>query len=328
MARVAPGAQIYFSRTKEQAEAYLKDALARGYNRVIAGGGDGTLMTVATAVRREVDAIRARMADPDSDTDPRELYPLPELGVLRLGTGNAVAEMLSAGDPVRDMHKLLGLPTVPLTRLDLLEVEKQSAPFLGFGYDALVLNEYEAVKRAAKSPFMRAMLEGVQGYLYAAFAKAVPKQLFRRRRVVARVMNGGGKVYSVSYSHGLHEVDVGEGELFYSGPITMLSCGTVPMYGFKFTMFPFARILPGFAHLRIARTGLYETLRNLPSVWRGTFSSPTIEEYLVESVRIRFSEPMPLQIGGDAAGYRRDIVLRVHDEPFHVLDLNPLADAA
>jgi hypothetical protein len=107
----------------------------------------------------------------------------------------------------------------------------------------------------------------------------------------------------------------------------MVACGTVPYYGFHFTMFPFARILPGYAHLRVARTGLFEAMRSVRRAWRGTLATPTIDEFLVERIRVRFSEPMPFQIGGDAAGYRKEIEFGVHEEPFQICDLGVLEEA-
>lgn len=314
MAKAAPDAEIVLSNSQDDTKDFVRKALAGGYDRIVSGGGDGTLVTVASMIRNEVASLRASGSK----------LALPELAVLKLGTGNAVADVLSAGDPVKDLRQLANLPDVPSTRLDLLEVENVSAPFCGFGYDALVLNDYVRQKKWAQRAWLKPLFEGVRGYLLAAFTRSIPKTLWRqirRKRTVARVLNESGKVYRVSYSHGLVPVDVKPGGVFYSGPVTMLSAGTIPYYGFRFTMFPFARILPGYAHLRVARAGVWEAARNLRRVWNGTFASPTVEDFLVEKVRIRFNEPMPFQVGGDAAGYRKEVVLGVHEEPFQVFDM-------
>ena len=90
-------------------------------------------------------------------------------------------------------------------------------------------------------------------------------------------------------------------------------------------MFPFARTMSGLMQLRIATTGVGEAIRHLPGIWKGTYESGSIEDYLCEAVQVRFSEPMPFQVGGDAAGYRREITFGVAPEAFRALDLQRAA---
>jgi diacylglycerol kinase family enzyme len=296
----APAASVILTHTREEAECAIRDALSRGFKRIVAGGGDGTVSAIATTIRNQVNEMRA--------TNPT--LPLPELGVLKLGTGNAVADVLGGQRNVADdLRRMSGVPDT--TQLDLIDCEGVQAPFVGFGYDGEILNDFIAMKNAARPALVKKIVGSAPGYLLAAFGRTAPRHIMRKRVVEVRVLNAGKRIFRATQS-GLFARDVAPGALLYQGPITMLSASTVPYYGFKFRMFPFARAVPGLMQLRIATTGVAETT---------TYESGTIEDYLAEAVQIRFSEPMPFQIGGDAAGYRREITFGVAPEAFQALDL-------
>lgn len=314
--KVAPGASVIVTRTREEAEDAIRDALSRGFRRIVAGGGDGTLVAVATTIRNQVNAMRAE--------NPSVVVPLPELGVLKLGTGNAVSDMLGGRSASEDLRRMSTLVAPSTTDLELIDCEGVQAPFVGFGYDAQILNDYVDLKASARGWPMKQLMGGLQGYLVAAFGKSVPKQILRKGEVEVRVINAGGTVYRAT-PHGLFPQDVAPGQVLYQGPIRMLSAGTVPFYGFRFTMFPFARQMPGMMQLRVATTGVGEAVSHLWPIWQGRYESGTIHDYLCEAVQVRFSEPMPFQVGGDAAGYRREITFGVAPEAFRALDLQKAA---
>lgn len=308
----APAASVIVTRTREEAEQAIEEALERGFKRFVAGGGDGTVTAVATTIRHHVQQMRAK--------NPGAQLPLPELGVLKLGTGNAVAELLGGTSAPDDLRRMAESTRPSTTQLDLIDCEGVFSPFVGFGYDAQILNDFIALKEAARFAPWKKLVSTPAGYLIAAFAKSIPAQLLRKSDVEVRVVNAGSRVLRCT-PHGLFERDIAPGQVLYQGPIRMLSAGTVPYYGFRFKMFPYARRVPGLLQLRIATTGIGEAVRNLPSIWRGTHDSASIEDYLLEAVQVRFSEPMPFQVGGDAAGYRREITFGVAPEAFKALDL-------
>lgn len=308
----APAASVIETGTRKEADDAIREALSRGFRRIVAGGGDGTVVAIATTIRNQVNEMRAQ--------NPAQTVSLPELGVLKLGTGNAVADLLGAAHPAEDLRRMASVRIPSTTKLDLIDCEGTQAPFVGFGYDAQILNDFITMKDAAKPAVVKAIVGSAPGYLLAAFGKSVPKQLMRKQDVEVRVINAGARIYRAT-PHGLFPRDVAPGQVLYQGPIRMLSAGTVPYYGFKFKMFPFARVAPGLMQLRIATTGVGEAVRHLVPIWTGKYESGTIEDYLVEAVQVRFSEPMPFQVGGDAAGYRREITFGVAPEAFHALDL-------
>lgn len=308
----APAASVIVTKTREEAETAIEEALHRGFRKIVAGGGDGTLTAVATTIRQQVEAMRA--------ANPGAILPLPEIGVLKLGTGNAVADLLGGTNPSDDLRRMAALTKPSTTSLDLIDCEGVTSPFVGFGYDAQILNDFIFIKDHARPNFVKRFVGTPIGYLIAAFGKSMPAQIMRKREVEVRVINAGSRVVRCT-PHGMFEREVAPGQVLYQGPVRLLCAGTVPFYGFRFKMFPYARKVEGLMQLRISTTGVAEAVRHLPGIWRGTYDTATVEDYLVEAVQVRFSEPMPMQVGGDAVGYRREITLGVAPEAFRALDL-------
>ena len=308
----APSASVIVTNTREEAEIAIEEALKRGFRKIVAGGGDGTLTAVATTIRHHVEAMR--LANPGAN------LPLPELGVLKLGTGNAVSDLLGGTNASEDLRRMAALTEPSTTSLDLIDCEGVTSPFVGFGYDAQILNDFIFIKERARPNIVKRIVGTPPGYLIAAFGKSAPAQIMRKHEIEVRVINAGSRVVRCT-PHGMFEREVAPGQVLYQGPIRMLSAGTVPFYGFRFKMFPYARKVPGLMQLRISTTGVAEAMRHLPAIWRGTYDASSIEDYLVEAVQVRFSEPMPFQVGGDAVGYRREITFGVAPEAFRALDL-------
>ncbi|MEZ4470145.1 MAG: diacylglycerol kinase family protein [bacterium] len=86
---VAPEADVFFTETLEQAKFVTRRVVDSGYGTVVTGGGDGT---VVNTIQDVLDRV---------ETTGRER---PRFGVLRLGTGNAVADFLGARDYARDLR--------------------------------------------------------------------------------------------------------------------------------------------------------------------------------------------------------------------------------
>ena len=86
-------------------ERYVAEAIADGVDTVIAGGGDGTLSEVATALAHR---------DETAET-------LPSLGLLPLGTANDFAS--AAGIPVEPEAALALIRDSAAGRIDLLKLE-------------------------------------------------------------------------------------------------------------------------------------------------------------------------------------------------------------
>lgn len=314
VARVVPPRDLFLSRSMEEARDQVHTVVGRGYQRLLSGGGDGTLMHVITTVDRVVREALSR---------GQEVEP-PEIGVLRLGTGNAVATVLGAGRTTDDVLRHLREDQSTRVYLDMIRSvdDDTLCPFTGIGYDGEILNDYYWFKERARSPLSRLLMQTSLGYLGSFFLRTFPRKLAEigRRKPEARVVSLG-RAYRVEAGDRIVPVD---NELLYEGPVGIVAAGSVPYYGFRFKMFPFAGRMPGFLHLRVASIGAVTAVMNLRQVWSGAFRHPLIQEFLVEEVRVEGERPLPYQLGGDAFGERSTLHLRTGENPVAMAALRPL----
>ena len=113
--------------------------------------------------------------------------------------------------------------------------------------------------------------------------------------------------------------EVPAGSLLYDGPSRLVALSTIPYWGFGARVFPFAEERDDRFSLRIADVGSVEVALHMRSLWRGSYRSDTVHDFLCERVTIHYDEPMPLQIGGDVVG-RRTVVHAALADPIEVVD--------
>ena len=93
-----PPEDLYYSRCFDDARSIARQVLDKGYRTVLTGGGDGTFVGYVNCLfeqARQPSASTARGALKLMPVPAHEIL-MPRFGVLRLGTGNAVAEACSA----------------------------------------------------------------------------------------------------------------------------------------------------------------------------------------------------------------------------------------
>ncbi len=61
-------------------------------------------------------------------------------------------------------------------------------------------------------------------------------------------------------------------------------------------------------------------LKNLPQIWRGQTPPAGMLDFSCDKVAIRFDREMPLQVGGDAEGMRREVILSMASEKMELID--------
>ena len=286
------GGDLFVSRQVEEGPDIARLLINRGYGTVLTGGGDGTFTVMVTEVVRE-----AR----------RQGKPLPRFGFLKLGTGNALAWVVGASGAKR------GSLAVDIQRLRedagsrpvrLVEVENQLAPFCGFGVDAVVLTDYEAVKRSLlKSPLKR-LAGGPVAYAISSVTRSIPSYFFREVPH-CRVINEGADAYRLGAQGSVVGLPIPKGEVIYEGPARIAAVSTIPYYGFGFRAFPYAEEREDRMNLRIATITPVPFVRNFRAIWRGEYENPSyIVDYLVEDCTVELDPPTPFQVGGDAKGMR------------------------
>lgn len=292
---VAPeGADVFFTESLEQARFITRRVVDSGYSTVVTGGGDGTVANT--------------MAQVVAHAEARKL-PVPRFAVLKLGTGNAVADFLGARD-FRD--DLTDLPNARFRPMHLVNVEGTRIPFAGFGWDAYILNNYHRMREAAERFFLsRALFKTVGGYLVAGVGKSVPELVVKRPSWGVRVVNTGGIGLEVDSLTGQVVRRIAPGAVAFEGRVRMACFGTTPFYGFRFNIMPFADRRPGMMHLRLVDMNPISAVRRLPAAWQGRLDHPGVTDLQLTAGRLEFDGPAPFQIAGDAAGERTTLDIAV-----------------
>jgi diacylglycerol kinase family enzyme len=308
LAEIVPAGDLFLSRTLEDAEVFVRTIARRGYGQLFLGGGDGTLVTTLRLLRAAV---------------AKERLDLPAVGVLRLGTGNAMAKAIGAAEPVVDASHVVHKG--PWAQRDVYLVETDDgvlAPFAGMGYDGAVLNDFMALKERVKgSPLLKPIVESVWGYLGAMLMKTLPNEL-RSTMPNLRVTSKSDAVLMMATDRGDVEVVVPAGTPLYEGKAPIISLGAIPYFGYGFTMFPFAGKKPGYMQLRIGSIPIPVILANLwPEIWHGTFRHAKLKDFLVKDVVIESDRALPYQVGGDAGGHRSRVTFQVASEPVKMIAL-------
>ena len=95
-----PPEDLFYSRTFEDARAIARTVLERGYSTVLTGGGDGTFVGYVNCLFEEAARPEVVVQGGAAVQLARHRYRVPRVGVLKLGTGNAVAEFCGTALPV------------------------------------------------------------------------------------------------------------------------------------------------------------------------------------------------------------------------------------
>lgn len=312
LGRALPGARVRLTRSQEDVDSYLRSLLKEGdapVRAVLAAGGDGTAIGLVNALRRVLP----------------EDAPYPSIGMLPLGTGNAWAHATGALKLALAVRQLAAHDgPIPTRRYDVVECEGVLTPFAGCGWDAEVLNDYRSQLDAAKGPSYH-FAKTVYGYITAMALRTAPKALINGRAHVL-VENLGDVVYTLTPQGRVVEVEGAKrGTILYEGPAGVAGAATCPEFGYQFRAYPFAERVPGFFNIRIYDAAPLRAVRSIPKLWRGTFPLQGMTDWFATAVRMTFSRPVPLQIAGDAVGFRQSVDYRIHPRPLHVLDWRAMA---
>jgi diacylglycerol kinase family enzyme len=305
VARAVPDADVFFTESLEQAQFAIRRIADEGYQTVVTGGGDGTVANTISEIVEAVEEHGGRA---------------PRIGVLRLGTGNAVADFLGARDFRRDLREIGDAPSRPVYLVRTGDGRR--ATFAGLGWDAFILNNYEHLKHMAdRLGPARGLLKGVVGYLLAGVGWSVPELVVRRPRWHVRVINTGGIGFRLD-GRGRVVERFAPGAVVYDGPVRMACLGTTPYYGFKFKILPFADKTPGLFHLRLIDMHPLAAVRRLVHAWRGNLSHPRVTDLQLSACRLELDRPAPFQVSGDAAGLGTSFEVAVDDQPVECVHFN------
>lgn len=319
--RWVPKANLYISRTKEEAYAYIQEVLDRGTKILFTGGGDGTLAATLTMIKRYIEEKGEQLrlyADDLYGSVSKSLS--VHLGILRLGTGNGWAYAVASPRRRRAIQRLLERGAYTIRRFNIIESRGQWFHFSGLGWDAKILNDYVRLRDSIKVQWLRRCFEGLRGYLITIFTRTIPSVLRRRSQVEVTVTSLGDSAYRIDSKTGEERAHYPKGTVLYQGKVNVIGVGSVPYYGYRLKAFPFADSKEGLMQLRIVKAGVLKLIAHAKTIWQGRFRSPDFLDFMVQKVELAFSEPMPLQIGGDAEGYVQKIRYAVAPYQVNVID--------
>jgi diacylglycerol kinase family enzyme len=307
VSRVVPEGDLFLSHTMEEGETIARELVDRDYDAVFWGGGDGTFAVGLRSVLAAATAQGKR---------------IPEMGVLRLGTGNAMADAIGAGpateqgltDDLRRARKSESRRRVPL-----LDLEGRPVLFCGFGLDAQILQDHHAIVDGLKRVGLdRQVRSAGLRYFLSVAGRSIPRFLATDRPEVVAV-NRGSTAIRVDADGRPIGSPIPSGRVLWRGPVTLASCGTIPFYGLGMRIFPHADREPGRFQLRLSDLGAAEALAHLPKIWTGRINHPRVADFLVDDVELVLSRPSPMQASGDVVGIRERAQIRFFPRPVAVV---------
>jgi diacylglycerol kinase family enzyme len=290
--RVLPG-RVVFTESLEDARTAIRAEVKRGADLVVLGGGDGTIVMGLTLLG---EACRgAGRAE-------------PAIGILRLGSGNAIADTVGASDDVVEDLERLARGGGRRRTVPLIEVLGVRAPFVGMGVDALLLEDQEAVGRVVdRVPVARRLLGGASRYALSVALRSFPR-FATGGRPHAVVTNLGGRAIEMART-GPTGREEPAGQVLWKGACTLVAGATIPFFGFGLKMFAFANMRDGKFHLRCGDAGLFEIMRNTPAAFRGDYFSEHVTDFLCDRVAIDLDQETAVEAGGELLGRRNHVEL-------------------
>lgn len=300
LARALPGAGVRLTRHIDEIDTWLRNM--KTPRAVLAAGGDGTAVALLNALER----VQGRH--------------FPPVGALPLGTGNAWAHALGArklATCVAALARTAG--PVPTRRYTLLKCDGTLTFLAGTGWDAQLLDDYRAQLAISQGPF-KGLNKSVYGYLSAMLTRTAPKSLLRGPPHV-RVESLGERAYRLTASGAVEPVlGLRPGTILYEGPASVAGAATCPEYGFRFKAYPHAERFPGLMNVRVCTQKTLQAIRGIHHLWAGAHPLEGMHDWFADHVRMTFSRPTPLQIGGEACGPRETVEYKVVPDQIDAVD--------
>jgi diacylglycerol kinase family enzyme len=236
--------------------------------------------------------------------------PEPAIAVLRMGSGNAIADSAAASeDVVEDLARLArgGGIRRPLPLIDVLGVR---APFVGMGVDAQLLEDHAAIGRVVdRVPVAPRLLGGASRYARSVALRSVPR-FAAGARPHAIVTNLGAPAIEMA-KLGPTGREEPAGQMLWKGACTLVAGATIPFFGFGLKMFAFASSRAGRFHLRCGDAGLFEIMRSTPAAFRGEYFSEHVTDFLCDRVGIQLDQEAAIEAGGELLGRRNHVELAI-----------------
>ena len=306
--QIVQSGDLFVSRSLDEARDIARAIVERGYPTVLTGGGDGTFVQMVSWI--------VHCAEEQNK-------PFPRFGLLKLGTGNALAWVLGAQNRrgrgvVTDLARLRR--EGGSRRLRLIEVEDLLTPFAGLGADAIALSHYEATRDIfLQSPLLKHIATGPVVYSTSLLGRTVPQYLVKPN-IRVRIINEGAPAIRLGQDGRPVGAPIATGDTIYAGPARLLAFSTIPYWGLGARIFPYAEERDDRFNLRVVNFGSVAAVAHIRKIWQGSYRSDRLHDFLVERIQIQCEKPTPFQIGGDVVGMRERIFAQLSQRPIEVVD--------
>lgn len=354
---------VFATATEEDNDEAMKTIVARGYEYLVPGGGDGTLCTVINSLMNARKSLALH----------NNVTMLPKMAYVPLGTGNGMSMLV--GPRMKGRTKVIKMQKtltklkeiirecdenrdtiVPLLTCPMIEVSRPRSEnsteenselcfFAGSGFDSLMLNDFNIIKRWSKRQVkpVKRLFGSVAGYCVALVSRTLPSCLIwskhhlfcritipkaesstywmdpRRADTAIKVRPNNCKSNTDKFPQGIHD----DRQLLFEGTTGIIAAGTTPYYGGGMKLFPFSRVQPHGMHLRLGRINPLIGFLNIPWIFRGSYRHYNMKclDFVGKDFEVELSEPYPFQHSGEAdddptARFR----LRVADEELQFVD--------
>lgn len=290
--RALPGG-VRWTTSLDHAREVIRQEVARGCDLIVLGGGDGTVVMGLTLI---AEACRGTGK------------PEPAIGILRLGSGNAIADSVGASnDPAEDLAELVrggastsGWRTMPL--IDMLGVR---APFVGMGVDTMLIEDNKRVGRAVDRVPGGRFVGGGARYALSVALRTIPR-FATSPRPIATITNLGSPAIEMT-RHGPSGRTIPTNTILWRGAVSLVAAATIPFFGFGMRMFAFTDTQPGKFHLRCGDVGLFEMMRSMPAAFRGDYFSDNVRDFLCDRAQIELDRETDMEAGGELLGLRTHV---------------------
>jgi diacylglycerol kinase family enzyme len=291
------GDRLYVTETIDAGRDAIRTIVERRCDALAIGGGDGTFMQVVT----ELLAL-----GPATD--------VPVLVPLRLGTGNAIADVTGASKPTSrgiasDLARAAG--DEPARSLKLIEVDGKPTHFTGVGLDADYAADFRwLVKDRKLTGVLGRLSRGAPGLAITAATMTIPRLLARTPRRM-RIVALDAPAWRLTEHGERSSSTIAPGELLYDGPFTIAAASTIHSYSNGMTFFPFAEALDDAFQVRVSALTGFETLAALPRSFDGTYRHPKVHDFAARAIAVELDEPARYHVGGDLHGPSTSFTVRL-----------------
>jgi diacylglycerol kinase family enzyme len=296
LSRALPGG-VMVTHSLDEARGAIRAEVARGVDLIALGGGDGTVVMGLTLIG---EACRGAGR------------PEPAIGVLRLGSANAIADAVGASaDPAADLTRLARGDGV-WRSMPMLRVLGVRAPFVGVGTGAQALEDREAIARVVdRVPGARWLVPGAARSAISIAARSM-QRLAAPPRVQAVISNLGSPAIEVLRGEPTERA-IAAGDVLFRGACALVAGSTIRHFSPGPRLSALAGARGDRFHLRCGDAGWMGLLRAAPASLRGASSSERIRDFLCDHVQIQLEDEVAIEAGGELLGRRATLEIALGD---------------